>query len=164
MATMAQIQEEINNIMSSIEDLSLDSEEARETLSIYLDFLGNQEADKIDGFVQWIKMETARIKAIREEAERLRAMAQSAERRIEFLKSKYIEIFMANGLKKVKGNIYSASLRDMQSVSVENVADLPRDLCRVKVEPDKAAIKTRLQDGEEIPGCMLVTRKTIQFR
>jgi hypothetical protein len=43
------------------------------------------------------------------------------------------------------------------SVGIENLDDLPQGYFRLKREADKKAIKSALEQGEEIPGAFLVT-------
>jgi hypothetical protein len=39
---------------------------------------------------------------------------------------------------------------------------IPIELCRIKQEPDKVAIKEKLKAGEEVPGAQIYVHKTLQ--
>lgn len=88
--TFAQIQAEIT-AMLDIPDDELD-ESQRQAMDAYLEELGIQEAAKIDGFAQFIRLESMRADSLREESRRLAVRAKTAENRIGFLKNHYLEI------------------------------------------------------------------------
>lgn len=50
------------------------------------------------------------------------------------------------------------------AVEVDDVAELPAELTRVRVDPDKRAIKEELQAGREIPGARLLERESLSVR
>lgn len=156
MPTFAAIQEEINNILE-IPDEEL-SDEQRAAVEEYLNELGQQEASKVDGFAQFIRLESARAKAMKEEAKRLTDRAKTAEGRIAYLKSRYLDIMSSNGLRKVQGDAYTLSVRESKAVVVpDDLSGLDEIFLRRKeiVEADKALIRENLQRGHEVPGCEL---------
>lgn len=166
MATFAQIQEEIGNMLDIPEEEL--TEEQKAEMDAYLDMLGNQEAEKVDGFAQFIKLESARAEALKEEGRRLSSKAKTAENRIAWLKNRYLTIMQNNGLKKVKGDLYSLSVRATPTVIITNENAIPDDgiYIKTKIErtPDKIAIKEGLKGGLEIPGCELGTSYSLQVR
>lgn len=77
-----------------------------------------------------------------EKAERLRSMTLFALQEL--------------GMKKLDAPDMSVSVRDgAPGVEITDASSLPDRYVRIKVEPDKAAIKEALKDGEEIPGACL---------
>ena len=165
MSTFANIQEEINNILE-IPDEEL-TEEQRAAVEEYLNELGQQEASKVDGFAQFVRLEEARAKAMKEEAKRLTARAKTAEGHIAYLKSRYLDIMSSNGLRKVQGNAYVLSVRESKAVVVpEDLSGLDEIFLRRKevVEADKAVIKEALAAGQSIPGCELRTNYSLQIK
>ena len=60
------------------------------------------------------------------------------------------------GMKKLDAPDMSVSVRDgAPGVEITDASALPDRYVRIKVEPDKAAIREALKDGEEIPGALL---------
>ena len=165
MATFAQIQAEIENMLSIPDDMLTD--EQRATMDAYLDELGQQEADKVDAFGQFIRLQSARAEAMREEVMRLYNAARCIENRLERLKLYYVGVLRVNKLKRVSGNIYTLSTLKSERVEVPaNVSGLGEAFVRrkVKVEPDKKAIGDALKAGQEVPGCRIVESYSLQVR
>ena len=161
--TFAQIQEEIR-AMLDVPDEELDDAH-KALMDAYLDELGQQEADKVDSFAQFLKLEGERARLYRDESQRLAAKARPAERRIDYLKGKYLEIMRKHNLKKVKGDIYTLSLRKSESVDAPDVWALPEEYWRqADPEPNKKAIKAALDEGKEVPGARLVVKESLQIR
>ncbi|WP_300709686.1 siphovirus Gp157 family protein [uncultured Desulfovibrio sp.] len=165
MPTFDQIQQEISSMISLTDEELTD--EQRKTLNAYLDELGQQEAEKVDGFGQFIRLESARVEALKTESKRLAARAKTAESRIAYLKGRYAAIMHDNGLKKIQGNAYTISTRESTSVVVpEDISQLDDIFLRRKetVEADKTVIKEHLERGMTIPGCALKTSIGLQIR
>ena len=152
--------------MLSIPDEELTPEQ-RLTLDVYMDELAKMEADKVDGFGQFLKIQTALAEACKEEARRLTAKAKAAESRLAWLKEHYTIALRNNGLKKVSGNAYTISVRESEAIAVTaQTEELPELYRRTKttMEPDKATIKEALKGGLHIPGCALVKPYSLQVR
>lgn len=164
MPNFADIQEEIA-AMLDIPDEEL-TDEQRQAMEDYLDELGVTEAAKVDGFAQFIRMETAGIEALKEESKRLAAKARTRENRIAYLKGRYLGVMQEHGLKKISGKVYALSLRASERVAVTAMVDsLPHEYVHEKVsrEPDKLAIRDDLKAGKTIPGCELTTAYSLQI-
>lgn len=165
MPTFEQIQTEIG-AMLSIPDEEL-SEEQRLAMDAYLDELASTEASKVDGFGQFIRLQSALAEACKEEAKRLAVKSKTAEARINFLKAKYIASMQGAGIKKIAGHAYTLSIRENESVAITaQVETLPTVYRKEKitVEPDKIAIRNALKGGVEIPGCTLGKTYSLQIR
>ena len=80
MPNFADIQAEIA-AMLDIPDEEL-TDEQRQVMEDYLDELGVAEAAKVDGFAQFIRLETASAEAMKEESKRLAAKAKTKENRV----------------------------------------------------------------------------------
>jgi hypothetical protein len=163
--TFELIQEEIA-AMLSVPDDELDADQ-QAALDEYLDELATLEKSKVDAFGQFMKLQSAYAEAAAEEAKRLAKRAKAAENRLAFLKGKYLDIMQSQNRKKVKGDIYSLSIREAQSVAVTALIDeLPAIYVRVKTtkEPDKLTIKEALKGGLEIPGCSLQPSYSLQIQ
>lgn len=164
MATFAQLEMEIS-AMLDLQDEEL-SPEQREELDKYLQELGDAEANKVDNFAQFVKVQTARAKAIREEAQRLSARARAIDNRIAGLKEYYQRNMGTFGLTKIQGGIYTVSLRNNKSVQVDDTAleALPLEYKNVKVEPRKTEIKKAIEAGQELAGCRIVETQSLNIR
>ena len=173
MPTFEQIQDEINNMLE-ISDDELD-EEQKALMDEYLNELAAQEAGKVDSFAQYIKLQAARMEALKDESKRLSQRAKSAENGIERLKRRYLGIMAANGLKKVSGNVYQLSERRSESVKapdtqeqLEALFELYPDLVNRKVEfsANKTEIKKALKEhpDQSIPGCYIKENFSLQIR
>lgn len=171
MATFAEIQEEISNMLD-IPDDQLD-ESQRKVMDEYLDELGGQEAARVDAFSQFIRLESARAKALKEESDRLAARAKAAQNRINGFRQHYAAIMADHGLRKIQGEVYTLSLRKSESVEVddsrENLFDLEKIdptlvRCREIIEPEKAKIREALKAGLALPHCRLVEKSSLQIR
>ena len=165
MPTFNEIQQEIAGMLS-IPDEELTPEQ-REAMDAYMDELAKVEADKVDGFGQFLKIQAALADACKEEAKRLIAKAKAAEASLARLKEHYTFTLRSNGLKKVSGNAYTISVRESEGVAgTAQTEELPELYRRTKttVEPDKAVIKESLKSGLTIPGCALVKTYSLQVR
>lgn len=167
MATFEGIQEEISSMLSVPDEELTDEQHA--AMAAYLDELGSQESAKVDSFAQFVRLETARAEAMKEESKRLAARAKTVSNRLDYLRGRYAGIMLEHGLKKVQGNVYSITLGKSERVEAPaNVADLPPEFVKVKVEetrePDKTAIKSAIKEGRDIPGCSIKTFYRVQVR
>lgn len=161
--TFSEIQEEIANIMEIPED---QFDEAQKAAWIeYCEELGSQEAEKVDGFGQFKRLELAHAEALEAEGKRLIAKAKARRNNIDRLDAYYLNVMQKQGLKKVKGNIYSISVRASEYVNVSDLTAIPREYCTVvtNISPNKMAIKAALKDGQEIPGASLGKNFSLQI-
>ena len=172
--SFAAIQSEIENILETYDSADNDlgeysltlNEEQQAELDSYLEMLGTQEREKVDGFAQFIRMSEAQQAALKAEADRLLKRARSIENTRNFLKSRYLEVMERHGLRKVSGSTYTLSRRAAKCVQINNEEDIPDELWREKVtrEPDKRVIMELLKIGKEVPGCQLAESVSLQVR
>lgn len=167
MATFKGIQEEISSMLS-IPDEEL-TDEQRAAMAEYIAELGEQEAAKVDSFCQFIRLETARADAMKEESKRLAARAKTVSNRLDYLRGLYAGIMLEHGLKKVKGSAYEIALAKSERVQVpSNLDGLPPEFVKTKVEEtreaNRAAIKEAIKAGRDIPGCSVKEIYRVQVR
>ena len=104
------------------------------------------------------------------EIARISAMRRKAKNRLENVKRFLLPYLQAKGKPQTIGT-FKLSTRKSTSTEVDEAwffsqADA-KSYCRHIPEswvPDKAAIKKRLQEGEEISGCTLVEKRTVQLK
>ena len=103
-----------------------------------------------------IEHEITNILAVPDELEDIQPQA------LEYL----VRLLSHYGVKSLKGNYGSLSLRDIQSVDVTDVNELPMAYKDVIVEqkPKKKLIKEALELGFEIDGVQLVPKTIITIR
>lgn len=129
-------------------------------------------SDGIDGKVEAcakvVKNLEAERDAVKAEMERLDARSTSLERNIERLKKAVIAAMERSGKAKVKTALFTVYPRESVSVDFEDEKKLPRDFCATEVvtkyKPDRLAMRKFMQEGGEIPGAWLVTKKSLQIR
>lgn len=74
------------------------------------------------------------------------------------LKQALKSIMLSTDQKKIPHALATISLRNgSQSVVIEDEKEIPSQLCKTTVQPDKAVIKKLLTQGETISGAVLVT-------
>ena len=162
--TFDHIEEELS-AMLSIPDEEL-TEEQKLDLEQYLDELAGQEEDKIDRFCRFVRIETERAEAIKEESRRLARKAQTAQSRIDYIKARYLNVMQQHGVRKISGKVYTASVRESQAVAIENQSSIPEQYWKVREERslDKVMVKNTIKAGIEVPGCSLVPTYSLLTR
>lgn len=113
----------------------------------------------------YIMGELAEAKAVEEHAKRLQERVRSHKNRAAKLKS-YLERTLLHdlGQEVIDDPRVKIAWRKSQAVVVDEDAALPPELTRVKVEPDKVAIKERLKSGMAIEGCTLEDRVSMVLK
>ena len=154
MSKLANIMDEISSMLS-VPDEELTPEQ-QAIMADYLNELAEQEEEKIDGFVSFIRKEQARANFQKEEAKRLNASAKAIENKIERFKDYYRGVMQAHGVSKIAGKVYTASIRSTARADVIE-EQLPDKWFNIKTtrEPAKAEILRALKAGEVIPGASI---------
>jgi len=115
-----------------------------------MDMVGSAVSDLVDAEGDEAKLDHI-IKKYTQRRDAVRARQES-------LKKALKSILLATGQKKVPHPIATVSLRNgTQSVLIEDEKEIPTQLCKTTVTPDKATIKRLLTSGETISGASLVT-------
>lgn len=124
--------------------------------------------DTLEGETDALEIVDALIEADQE----ARAMAAAVAERIKDMQARKSRMEAASAAHRVAlGQVLDAIgerklTRPLATVSrtapraglrITDEAALPSQLCRTKVEPDKAAIKAQLEAGETVPGAELAT-------
>ena len=102
----------------------------------------------------------AESEAVRAQAKRLSERAAKHERHATRL-VEYLQAHLPVGT-KLRDERVEIGWRKSSAVEIDvDVAELPPEVCRVTVAPDKRAITEMLKAGDEVKGCRLVTRQHI---
>lgn len=113
--------------------------------------------DLIDRLLSGRQDAKALADAIKAQADQLSARRKRLEERAKAFDKTLLSILDATGQKKVERPQATVSRRTGSlSVLIRDEADIPSQLCKLTVSPDKTAIKKQLQEGEEVPGAELV--------
>lgn len=163
MPQLTEIEREIENVLAVAEELDADMEP---TALEYLEELGLQEVEKVDAISFALRRRKAQIQWLAEEERRLRSRRQAMERRVKSFRHYLAGMLQRFGVRSLRGNVGSLSLRDTVSVEVRDLSVLPREYKAVVVEerPSKSGIKAALQDGIEVPGARLVQGVSVTVR
>jgi hypothetical protein len=136
-----------------------------ETLAELLGEVGDELEKKALNIACYIKNLSTEADAIKLEIDRLTERKRKALKKAESLE-RYLESVLDG--KKFKDARAEITWRKSTSVSVTNAiedfAKIYADLVRVKYEPDKTAIKKRLEQGDKILGAEIVTKQGIQIK
>lgn len=124
--------------------------------------------DKVEACAKVVKNLEAERDAVDAEKARLKARGESLDKNIERLKKAVIAAMERSGKAKVKTALFTVYPRESVSVDFEDEKKLPRDFCATEVitkyKPDRLAMRKFMQEGGEIPGAWLVTKKSLQIR
>ena len=122
--------------------------------------------DAVGVIIQDIVEADAQAASVAQIIERYQDRASAIKSRKEALKRSLKAIMAATGQTKIPHALATISLRKgSDSLVITNEEDIPSQLCKVTITPDKAAIKNQLKAGAEVPGAELVTGpETISMR
>ena len=175
MPSFSNIEEEIQTILDSFADIEIGEAHAEETLlsmeqkvalNSYLEELGTQEKDKVDGLGMYLRSESNRAEFLRSEAARLINKARAIENKTDHIKDYYLSVMQRNGLKKIAGNTFTVSARATKVCAVKDMDAVPQQFLKTetKVSPMKAEILKALKAGQVVPGCEISENVSLQVR
>ncbi|ACV68902.1 siphovirus Gp157 family protein [Desulfohalobium retbaense] len=163
MTNLAAIEHEISTILTVADEL--DGEQQEVALD-YLRDLGIQEEAKVDGISFAVRKRKNEIEWLKTEEKRIKARRQAIENRLEGFREYLRWLMEENGLQRLKGRLGSISLRNVDSVQVRSLGEVPREFVEevVTYKARKREILNALKAGEAIPGASLHTRKVAYIR
>lgn len=167
MPSLNDIEHEIKMVLDTMEYSDPEHLELlQQQLDSYLEKLGLQEGAKADSVAAIIRQSVARINYLKEEEQRIKNRRQSAEKQLARTKAYFQGVMEFHGLKSIKGESSTLSIRRSEQVVVNNPEYIPENFKRIKttIEADKAAIKEALKSGEEIEGCYIVENFSLNVR
>lgn len=109
------------------------------------------------------------IKNLRSDAEALKAekMKMAERQRAAENKAASLEQYLRSALyegEKIKTAEFAISWRKSSTVEIDNVDELPDELCRISREPNKTMIKDALRFGDEVPGARMVDKLNMTIK
>lgn len=136
-------------------------------LDALLDELADAEAAKIDGVYFYITEQEARAEQIQDTIRALQNRKKTVLNRVDSLKEHILVVMHAHGLRKIEGNTVTAFTRQLKDLNINERA-VPR---RFKVQDfiyaetlNKKAIEAALKAGEQVDGCTLGTKLSLNLR
>jgi len=126
-----------------------------------LNALNMERNTKIANVARWCKDLKAESEALKAEYKNLKARAEACDNKLESLK-RWIGIAL-NG-EAFKDSTVSISYRRSESVEFTDSFDinkLPEEYTKITKEPRKTEIKEALNNGAEIEGCYIETKKNV---
>jgi hypothetical protein len=149
---------DIKNAAYAIEALLRQFPELAEDEELLADTIeGATDADAVMSRIALrIREEDAQIVAMKSLASLYKDRADDAEARKAALRRAALTLLSRTGLqswRRPEGTFYVIAPR--ASVDIHTPEDVPSQLCKVEVRPDKKAIQAALEAGETVPGCVL---------
>lgn len=166
----AEIERQIDDTLTMFADMAEGFSEPEE----YADFekhftavlaeLGEEEAQKIDAYghvITKLDAEESRLETI---IKNLTARKKACANKQQQMKDHLAFNMNWTGRKKIAGNMFTAAMRESQSVFITNETDIPDKYLRIKKEPDKTAIKAAIIAFEEVPGAELRSKQSVSIK
>ena len=163
MTSLAEIEREIGNVLAVAEELDTTQQP---TALDYLEALALQEAEKVDAVSFAVRRRKRQIEWLQDEERRLRRLRQAMEHRLEAFRDYLVGLMQGHGLRSLRGNAGSLSLREVSSVAILDLQSVPATFKDVVVEerPRKLELREALVAGQSVPGAALLTRTTLTVR
>lgn len=149
----------------ALADLDLDEQTLADTLE---SLSGDLEA-KATNVAMLARNLEATAAAIKEAEGQMAQRRKALEARADGLRRYLLGSMQAAGLQKVESPWLRLAVRaNPPSVDVFDAAQVPEQFMRQKPppppEPDKTAIKEAIKQGQEVPGCRLVTTQRLEVK
>lgn len=95
----------------------------------------------------------ANVKALKDIEAEMKERRQRFESKAETLRAITKQAMQTLGMTKLEAPDFTASIvATRTAVVIEDEEAIPNQLCKIKREPDRVAIRTALEQGETIPG------------
>jgi hypothetical protein len=152
----------------TLSEISMQLQDYKDDLDVFWDTLdGETDVMDVVGFILQNIIETdANITAMDEIVKKYADRKSGLRSKRESLTKSLKSILLLTGQTKIPHAIATVSLRQgMESVVIRDEKQIPSQLCKVIIEPDRAEIKKQLKAGIEIDGAELtVGPQTISIR
>lgn len=152
---------EINEQIQKAIELGFDPETGEILDASALEQLQMDRDEKIENICLYIKDLVAESKALADEAKALSERKERSARKAESLKN-YLQAML--GGQKWKSSKAAVSYRKTQTVVIDDINALKSEFLRVKIEPDKTAIKDVLKAGAAVAGAHLEGRQSMSIK
>ena len=172
MTTLIDIEKSINETLASFSDTEeggIEEELQQKFMDEFnqiIEALGAQEKDKIDAYGSFVSKLDAEAERLGIIIKNLQERKAGASNKIKSIKNHLLYTMNAFGLKKVEGNVFTASVRTSDVVKIDETVNLAPEYIRTKVEiePDKLKIKEALKAGIIINGAKLEQSQSVTIK
>ena len=155
----------LNDLLEDIDGDMSRLGEMEPAVTGWLELLGEEQAEKLDGYIGLIKQLQMEAAAAKAEEEQWAAKRKARESRARYLETKLLRHLEATGQTKVttaSGRVVSVQRNGgVQPVEIKagvQPADVPAEFHRHTVEIDKAAVRAALAEGRELAWAELLPR------
>jgi len=138
-----------------------------EELHQRLNNLAMNFSDKAEGITRLIKNIDAYASAADEEAKRLQAVRKSAQNRAQWLKRYLQDNMQALELTKLQAGVFRLGIqKNPPRVVVDDPGQIPMEYAEeiTELRIDKTALKSALQEGQQIPGVHIEQGESLRIR
>lgn len=154
MRSLYEIANELVEIMNNAEaEASENDGEISYSLSNQLNALHQEREKKIGNICRYYKSLVAEAKMVKEESDALAYRASETIKKADALKQ-YLVKFMSPSEPFSDSNTI-IKWHKSESVEIDIMAPIPEKYKRIKIEPDKNALKNALKHGEQFEGIRL---------
>jgi Siphovirus Gp157 len=151
------------NLCLDLVELDPTAEENKTFIDERLNELGN----KVDNYVGFFNFTKSQVDMLEAEIAHLKKQVSAYEHLQENLKHKAMSAMDMLGTDRLDSdNGHKISIRESESVEIDDLTKLPDEYVRTKiiVEPDKISIKYALKKGEAVQGARLIKNKNVQIK
>lgn len=155
---------EINAELERLWEQAVDPEtgEVNDDLDAQIEALQMERDQKVEYIALMIKNELSDADAIKTEKDKLAERERVKRNKAARLKA-YLE-WALDG-EKFQTPRVNISYRSTSSVEVVNINKVPPEFLRLKdPEVDKTAVKAALKEGQEVPGCELLAKRSMTIK
>lgn len=148
--TLYDLTDQMAALLAKMEELPPEDPEERElwetALNDTMAMLLDDFADKADDYGRVMKQLQADAEAVKAEKMRLAKRQQAIENNIDRMREAIKQSMLITGQKKIKSDLFTFGVSPRLALVIDKEDEIPDDLLRIKVEPDKAAIKAFLKE------------------
>lgn len=162
-----QHEQRLLDCINAINDAYINGEDVDESVLAVLNEYVMQATNKRDNMVRALRELEHKEAAIQAEIDLLKKHCERVKRVRQGLEQYVLYVMRTLDVKVLEGDVYTLRRRNNPvSVLVDNVDALPEDCVvhKVTTQPDKAAIKAKLQAGEAVPGASLQVSERLEIK
>lgn len=161
------ISDNLRNIYRELEDgsgIDIETGEIKPEIINQLSISREELQLKAIDYGYVIKSFDDKIEAINNEIDRLNNLKKQAQNVKERMKDIVAKAMIEFGIVEIKGDTLKLSFRKSESLEIIDESLIEDKFKRVKVEPDKIAIKQALKSGQDVQGVKLVEKQNLQIK
>lgn len=158
MASLYEINKNYMQILSILDDEDLTADEIEELLK---QLNQNEETfeEKSANYLKFIKHEQGQLLLIENEIKRLEKLKSAKNNKINNFKSFLLYSMQQHSFKKINTNLYSAWIKETESLEILDIEKIPNDFKTVKVEEtinvNKTNLKNAIKEGALVEGAKI---------